>query len=71
MDKPSRYRILMLRAWEVQDTVPGRSVVWRYGVKGMDPAEWQHFADLEELIAFLRTEFGDEGEAARKANQAP
>ncbi len=65
LEKPSRYRIVLIRAWDVQDADPAhRNVVWRYGVKGAEPAAWQHFADFEELVQYLRSEFGETGTRA-------
>ncbi len=61
---------MLLRAWEVQDADPDNGdVVWRYGVKGAGPAAWQHFADLEGLISYLRSEFGNTGASAQRRDR--
>ena len=65
MESPSRYRILLVRAWEVEDADPVRGgVVWRFGVKGAEPSAWKHFHDLGELIQYLEDEFGKRGQDA-------
>ncbi len=49
----------------MQDTDPDCTAIWRYSVKDAETAQWQHFADWDGLIAYLRGEFGAPGEQAR------
>ncbi len=56
----------MLRAWEVQEDGPGHPIVWRYALKGIGPAGWQYFADMAELISYLRKEFVEDAEQVQR-----
>ncbi len=67
----TRYRTLIVRAWQVQDPESDHRAIWRYNVKAADAAEWQHLANLDELLAHLRDEFDASGEQAAPEDKTP
>ena len=51
-----RYQSYLLRCWEVRSQQPDRPATWRYSLQDPQTERKHGFADLEELVAFLRTE---------------
>lgn len=63
-NKPPRYRAFLLRFWEEHSqylSPPGR---WRFSLEDPHTNQRRGFANLEALIAFLRTELTDSDEVS-------
>ena len=54
-DKPPSYRSYLLRFWEERTNQPVNTV-WRFSVEDPHTTQRQSFADLEALVAWLKTE---------------
>jgi len=55
-DKPPRHRAFLLRYWEERGQGAGRSVVWRFSLEDAHTGQRRGFANLEEMVAFLRSQ---------------
>ena len=53
--EPPCYRVYLLRSWEVRGADSDGPVTWRFSLEDPQTGERQGFADLESLVAFLRT----------------
>ncbi len=67
----TRYRTFIVRAWQAQDPESDHGALWRYSVKAADAPEWQHLANLDELLAHLRDEFDASGVQAVPEDKTP
>jgi len=54
----SLYLSYLLRLWQTPD---GDRQVWRFSLQSPGTDEWRGFANLEELVAFLRELVDTEG----------
>ena len=55
-DPAPRYQSYLLRCWEVRSQHPDRPTTWRFSLQDPQTEEKHGFADLEELVEFLRFE---------------
>ena len=63
-DQPPRYRSYLLTCWEERSRDPGAPDLWRFSLKDPNTGQRRGFADLEEMLVFLRGEL-----AGGQANQ--
>ena len=59
-DRPPTYRSYLLTVWEERSEEPDTPSAWRFSLEEARTGKRRGFADLEALIAFLRTELIDE-----------
>jgi hypothetical protein len=58
LDKPPIYRSYLLRLWEERSEQPAMRV-WRFSLEDPLTTQQHHFASLEALTAWLRTEMSN------------
>lgn len=51
-----RYQSYLLRCWEVRSQQPDQPATWRFSLQDPQTEQKHGFADLEELVGFLRFE---------------
>ena len=66
-DKPPVYRSYLLRLWEERSEQPVMRV-WRFSLEDPLTTRQHHFASLEALTTWLKTEMSD---ASQSPNLAP
>ena len=55
-DKLPRYRSYLLSFWEERGQDPDTPVVWRFSLEDPHTGRRRGFANMEKVMAFLRTE---------------
>lgn len=55
-DPAPRYQSYLLRCWEVRSQQPDQPPTWRFSLQNPQTEQKHGFADLEELVDFLRAE---------------
>ena len=55
-DPAPRYQSYLLRCWEVRSQHPDQPATWRFSLQDPQTEQKRGFADLEELVDFLRFE---------------
>lgn len=55
MLKPPRYQVYMLRCWEERSLNGSMPTTWRYSLEDPQTGERAGFADLDTLLAHLRS----------------
>ena len=66
IDKPPVYRSYLLRFWEERSEQPAMQV-WRFSLEDPLTAQQHHFASLEALAAWLRTEMTNASQSPNPA----
>ena len=56
-EKLPRYHSYVLTFWEERSHDPDASVVWRFSLKDPHTNQRRGFPGLQEMVAFLQTEF--------------
>ena len=53
-------RAYLLRCWQEGEALPGEEAIWRFSLEELGRERHRYgFGDLQELMAFLRTELMD------------
>ncbi len=58
-NKPPRYHAYLLRFWQERSQPLTRLAAWRFSLEDPHTGERRGFADLEKLVAFLKSEAGE------------
>ena len=64
-DRPPRYRAYLLRFWEERGQQGDLSPVWRFSLEDPYTGERYGFANLEEMVTFLRCLLENAGKKTR------